>query len=637
VIRDKQAQMAKKSSKKQPKQPNDTSLTVDMGTVTAAKIKFPEDTSAPTRVAFREFIELADLNAIKVFITTASSSPEGENLKLLWGRAFKEGLIAGHQLYGKTEERMKEIHVDAYEEGFQAGYNEGRRDEYGDWAIDGHGMHCGYQATIPCDDYGTQIEPATSSIITENSPRTTVTVSTQTDPLTVEKFLSNVTKPVTATFSVQTDTPTARLPLTASISIQTSPWMPENSKNVSFSPKKSPSLAAEVEEKSQTQTVKRLHYESTVSYDNPSTQNESPSCKTTQNHTKTIELDFTGEISSNIPVFSSITPSVISPDSTRPSTTTTALEMRSTTAGFTQKVEKVEISDISTQAISLATPTLDYASPSPSITPTSSPAPTTIEAGLETRPETTSFIENQNVKKSAIFTKTALETPASSATGLKNDTMQVHTTQPTPSDVFSQPTATSTTSSSSQPPSPPGTGHQKSVLLRDVSQSESPIEFLASTPIISAFKTRPESAIFVENCKKVEITPHLAQNHPETLKPPVSKRFNWADEAGSLPISTTLPQHPPRDLSGLRSTSTDPFSSLRRRHGHPKRRRKTPQQRRGYWHSYPLESFPALHRSPRPNIPFRLGAFTSLDCQWDQDPRLADLSNALRALGWARR
>ena len=151
--------MAKKSSKHQSK-PTNTSLS----TAIATNIT-PLDNTSPTRVAFREFIELADLNSIKNFITTASSSSEGENLKLLWGRAFKEGLIAGHQLYGKAEERLKEVH----EEGFQAGYEEGQRDERGDWALEGHGIHCGYQTTIPYDDYGTPL-----------APTTTMSVSTQT-------------------------------------------------------------------------------------------------------------------------------------------------------------------------------------------------------------------------------------------------------------------------------------------------------------------------------------------------------------------------------------------------------------------------------------------------------------------------
>ena len=154
------------------------------------------------RVAFRKFIELADLNSIKNIITTASSSSKGKDLKLLWGRTFKEGLIAGHQLQGKMEERVKEVQAEAYEEGYQAGYEEGQHDEHGDWALEGHGMHCSHQITIPYDDYGTP-------------PTTTMSVSTQTSP-----YIARTNSLATST--TQTD------PLvitTASIAIQTSPTM----------------------------------------------------------------------------------------------------------------------------------------------------------------------------------------------------------------------------------------------------------------------------------------------------------------------------------------------------------------------------------------------------------------------------
>jgi hypothetical protein len=131
--------MAKKSPKNQPKQPsvaNHSNISPPVDASTATIIP-PDNTSesSPTCVAFREFIKLADLNSIKIFITTATSSSEGKNLKLLWGCAFKEGLMAGHALYGKTEERLKEVHDCAYE----TGYNEGQRDEQEDWLMDGHG------------------------------------------------------------------------------------------------------------------------------------------------------------------------------------------------------------------------------------------------------------------------------------------------------------------------------------------------------------------------------------------------------------------------------------------------------------------------------------------------------------------
>ena len=109
--------------------------------------------ASATCVAFCKFIELASLENIKHFITIASSTPGGEDLKLLWGRGFKEGLVAGHLLHGRTEEKLKEAHDCGYEEGFrdgsaskidlfQAGFDEGRRDEQEDWLTNRHGLHC---------------------------------------------------------------------------------------------------------------------------------------------------------------------------------------------------------------------------------------------------------------------------------------------------------------------------------------------------------------------------------------------------------------------------------------------------------------------------------------------------------------
>ncbi len=184
---------------------------------------------APTnRVAFREFIELADLGSIKRFIDTAASSPEGENLRLLWARAFKEGLTVGHRLYGKTEEKLNE----AYDSGYEAGFDEGRREEQGDWIIEGHGGHCSFQPTIIREDLAVQ---------TENDPpsRPTATAAVQVDApndppphLTSTVAIQvNVRKPpprsVTTT-AVQVDAPkiqptTPPAPRTIDTIIQTTP------------------------------------------------------------------------------------------------------------------------------------------------------------------------------------------------------------------------------------------------------------------------------------------------------------------------------------------------------------------------------------------------------------------------------
>ena len=150
-----------------------------------------------------------------------------------------------------------------------------------------------------------------------------------------------------------------------------------------------------------------------------------------------------------------------------------------------------------------------------------------------------------------------------------------------------------------------------------------------------ADKTDPIAPATTISTQKLQSTlADFTQKHPDTPvfspKEPLSSRFNWADDAGTLPILSTFTQRPslpPRDLSGLRSPSTNPFLSLKRRRRHPQNsHRKYFQPRFNPSPRFPTQ--PPRHLSQRPYA-------VSLD--WDQDPRLADLSNALQALGWVRR
>src|SRR5271168_1498475 len=114
------------------------------------------DNSSPasaTRIAFREFIQLANLDDVEDFIDAAASTSDGSNLKLLWKHAFEEGLRVGRQLYVGAVDKLNEAHNKRYEEG----YNEGRRDEQMDWIIDSQGLH-GDQPPS-CEDSSTQTEP----------------------------------------------------------------------------------------------------------------------------------------------------------------------------------------------------------------------------------------------------------------------------------------------------------------------------------------------------------------------------------------------------------------------------------------------------------------------------------------------
>ena len=106
-----------------------------------------------------------------------------------------------------------------------------------------------------------------------------------------------------------------------------------------------------------------------------------------------------------------------------------------------------------------------------------------------------------------------------------------------------------------------------------------------------------------------------------------SASFNWADNAASLSTIPIIPPKTPRDLSSLRSSSKNPFSSLRCRNRYSKY-----QQKRVfsncYTHPYPIHS-PRHQNNYTPPFPSK-----SLD--WHRDPRLFELSHVLRTLGWSR-
>jgi hypothetical protein len=122
--------------------------------------------------------------------------------------------------------------------------------------------------------------------------------------------------------------------------------------------------------------------------------------------------------------------------------------------------------------------------------------------------------------------------------------------------------------------------------------------------------------------------------HSESFKSPVfvleplipttisSTPFNWADDATSLSTIPTIPPKIPRDLSSLRSSSKNPFSSLCRRHHHSKRSK--------FLSSHRYTQFQPPHPPPHYTPPL---LNNSLD--WHRDPRLFELSRVLRTLGWS--
>jgi hypothetical protein len=507
----------------------------------------PNDTSA-TRVQFRDFIELADLNAIRIFITTASLSPEGENLKLLWARAFKEGLMAGHILYGKTEERLKEA--------YETGYNEGRREEQEDWIIDGHGF-CIQPLQHPHEESSTQTDPPMTTA-------TTTSVSAQTDPIST----SSTTY---LTSGTQTSLLATTLNTTMDIFAQTNSISTQMSCHIITLPTSVPatSLASPVTIGTQTKTKTSQNLEI-----GPSTRVAMPQSPALSEDGKKAKIDSTSEISPNLAIFSTTTPCAALLDTKEPSTTSTGCEMRSTSADFAQKHQKNENPPISTQ------------------TTNRNPAPKVIEA--------------------------------------INDATEVYASQTSPNDATFRPLILSAAASSQGPVVP---GHEKNVLLRAVFDSKPPTESPVSTTIVSALENHSETASFMEKHQKDEKSHIFTQKTPDS---PISARFNWSDDAYEPPILSTVPTKHPRDISGLRSSSKNPFSSLRRR-------RRQPRNPHCFINSWSQSNCQYTLPNSRHHIPAshtlnqssQLRLPVSLD--WDQDPRLLDLSNALKALGWVRR
>jgi len=153
------------------------------------------------------------------------------------------------------------------------------------------------------------------------------------------------------------------------------------------------------------------------------------------------------------------------------------------------------------------------------------------------------------------------------------------------------------------------------------------IQSCAQLMISSSTQTSPLSFINIDT--QTPVTAEVSRR--------VSPPLDWTEDTASLPTSplppapTTSHHHAPRDFSGLRSSKPNPFSSLQR---HSKqlcgrtphfRHQNTPfiQPLQSY-RSSPSFFTPSKHTSP-PHI-------SALN--WDQDPHLLNLSQALKALGW---
>jgi hypothetical protein len=134
------------------------------------------------RQKFREFIEIASLETIKVFLTTATSLPGSENLEILWNRAYEEGYQNGRK---SLLQDLKKKLEDKYEEGQKEGIKKGKEKYYGKgivkgeceehkrWIAEGHSQRC-FTRTVIFEDARVQTDPAATS--------TAISVQTHTQP-----------------------------------------------------------------------------------------------------------------------------------------------------------------------------------------------------------------------------------------------------------------------------------------------------------------------------------------------------------------------------------------------------------------------------------------------------------------------
>jgi hypothetical protein len=109
------------------------------------------------------------------------------------------------------------------------------------------------------------------------------------------------------------------------------------------------------------------------------------------------------------------------------------------------------------------------------------------------------------------------------------------------------------------------------------------------------------------------------------FEPPIpaiidSAPFDWATDTFSPSTLPLIISKQPRDLSSLRSSSKNPFSSLHRRHHYLKRPKNISSHH--YTQFHPTHP-PFYHTPPLTNL------------NWHHDPRLSELSRVLRSLGWS--
>ena len=160
-----------------------------------------------------------------------------------------------------------------------------------------------------------------------------------------------------------------------------------------------------------------------------------------------------------------------------------------------------------------------FTSPKPSATAANSLSPTSTFTALETRSTTAGFAKNQlKVENSSIFTPTTSKTPSLSISRPTNDGTRVHASPHTHDNVILHPpSAPMLGTTASSPHTPPVSGHEKSVHLHAVFESQTPTEYPEPTAVSTVFETRSDTAVFINNRQNHPKSPVLNQNHPKLL------------------------------------------------------------------------------------------------------------------------
>lgn len=529
--------MAKKSSKKQPKQPNATNVsdtvtaqidtTIPITSITTDK---PTSTSqvyahipATTRLSFFNFLTIATTESILAFLELAATTPEGANLERLWERAYEEGYEKGRKslllnLGIKMEEK--------FEEGVERGMDLGREEGY------------------------TVAKEAFDNIIKVVKAKEALKVDT------TEAGSQTETRATTTSISVQTDS-TSTLPTSYSTSsTQTSTLYTTSHPTMDVSIQTNP-----INSQTSCQIIKRPH-------------------------------------SSSIPT--SVIPSA--------STATMGIQTESITA----------------QHHGIGSPTLVATSQHPEL-------PINGKNAKNTKISTTQAITS---KTSQNITISSLQTsPVASPTSLTSCFNQNEHLGCPNGENATDFSANTDTSPSSLPEFEVDTEFGDGLEISVLDTVSDPI---ASNETRLGHDTSSAATGFAQNQPKTRKSLILFKQKPETSKAPTSGPFNWADDAAELPTLSIQPTKQSRDFSSLRSSSKkNPFSSLQRRHRQPQKhyRFNKFQPQSCCHHAFQSSSF-HFAAPLSPQYPPQLPIPTFLN--WDHDPRLADLSRALRVLGWVR-